>query len=64
MSDCVAGEFNDVRFDAVNDVAGLRRKGAPCKRPEEFVEYGKKLNSKVDVLLCMTYPTLTYMSIG
>lgn len=54
MSDDEVRVFNGIRLGAINGIAALRRrekKGIPRKRPEEFIEYGKRLSGKVDVLL-------------
>jgi len=51
--------FNNTRFGAINGIIAYRRrerKGVPRKRPEEFIEYGKKLAGKVDVLLLHDSP--------
>jgi len=59
MGDGEVRVFSGVRFGAINSIIALRRrekKGIPRKRPEEFVEYGKKLAGKVDVLLLHDSP--------
>lgn len=59
MGDCEVREFNRVRFGAINGIIALRRrekKGIPRKRPEEFIECGKKLSGRVDVLLLHDSP--------
>jgi len=61
MNDGEIREFNGIRFGAINGIIALRRKekkGIPRKRPEEFIEYGKRLSGKVDVLLLHDSPWL------
>jgi len=61
MKDGEVRVFNGVRFGAINGIIALRRKekkGIPRKRPEEFIEYGKRLSGKVDVLLLHDSPWL------
>ena len=59
MEDGEIREFNGIRFGAINGIVALKKrskKGVPRKRPEEFIEYGKKLASKIDVLLLHDSP--------
>ncbi len=59
MSDGEVRVFNGFRFGAINGIIALRKKekkGIPRKRPEEFIEYGKRLNGKIDVLLLHESP--------
>ena len=59
MKDGEVRVFNGVRFGAINGITALRRKekkGIPRKRPEEFIEYDKRLSGKVDVLLLYDSP--------
>ncbi|RLG75062.1 MAG: hypothetical protein DRO12_06045 [Thermoprotei archaeon] len=59
MRDGEIREFAGLRFGAINGIIALRRKerkGIPRKRPEEFIEYGKRLSGKVDVLLLHESP--------
>ncbi|MHC1627407.1 MAG: metallophosphoesterase family protein [Candidatus Nezhaarchaeales archaeon] len=61
MGDGEVREFEGLKFGAINGIVALRRrerKGIPRKRPEEFIEYGKRLRDKVDVLLLHDSPWL------
>ena len=54
MRDGEVRVFAGLKFGAINDIVALKRKemkGNTRKGPEEYVEYGKKLSGKVDVLL-------------
>jgi len=59
MGDGEVRVFNGIRFGAINGIVALRRrsrKGVPRKKPEEYVEYGRRLAGKVDVLLIHDSP--------
>lgn len=61
MRDGEVREFDGLRFGAINGIVALgrrMRRGVPRKRPEEFVEYGRRLRGKVDVLLLHDSPKL------
>ena len=59
MEDSEIREFAGLRFGAINGIIALRRrekKGIPRKKPEEFIEYGKRLSGKIDILLLHDSP--------
>ena len=61
MRDGEVREFGGLRFGAINGIVALKkkmRKGVPRKSPEEFVELGKRLKGKVDILLLHDSPKL------
>ncbi len=61
MGDGEVREFAGLRFGAINGIIALRRRerrSVPRKRPEEFIEYGRRLAGKVDVLLLHDSPWL------
>uniref|UniRef100_A0A7C2ZUY4 Metallophosphatase family protein n=1 Tax=Ignisphaera aggregans TaxID=334771 RepID=A0A7C2ZUY4_9CREN len=47
---------DDIRYRIFDYV--WEKKGIPRKRPEEFIEYGKRLSDKVDILLLHDSPWL------
>jgi len=54
-------EIGGLRFGAINGIIALRRRekgGVPRKRPEEYIEIGKRLRDRVDVLLIHDSPKL------
>ncbi|MEM1610729.1 MAG: metallophosphoesterase [Sulfolobales archaeon] len=54
-------EFGNIRFGAINGIVALKKrekKGIPRKRPEEFINYGRMLRDKIDVLLLHDSPWL------
>ena len=54
IEDSEVREFSGLKFGAINGIVALRRrtkKGVPRKKPEEFIEYAKKLKGRMDVLL-------------
>jgi len=59
MSDAEVRVFEGIRFGAINGIVALRRRergGVPRKLPEEFVELGRRLRGRVDVLLLHDSP--------
>jgi len=59
MKDGEVREFAGLRFGAINGIVALKRRekrGIPRKRPEEFIEYGRKLADRVDILLLHDSP--------
>ena len=61
MEDGEVRAADNIRFGAINGIIALKRrekKGIPRKKPEEFIEYAKKLKSRVDILLLHDSPKL------
>ena len=61
LEDGEVREYNNIRFGAINGIVALKRrekKGIPRKRPEEFIEYGRMLKGKANVLLLHDSPWL------